>query len=124
MTAPIVIRNLLDVARAKSALPWEDYGDQGREGARIHRLYRMPDDGPLAAIVQFLPGARAKAHIHPGHENILVLEGGFEDETGRYRAGDLVSYPPGSRHRWVSDEGALLYVVWDRPTVLDESDEA
>ncbi len=118
MSQPTLIPNIWDVSELTQQIAWEDYSEQGREGARIHRLYKTADGGPLAAIVQFFPGATAKPHIHPGHENILVLDGGYSDETGEYSTGDLVIYDPDSEHQWKSEQGAILYVVWGKETVL------
>ena len=50
-------------------------------------------------------------HMHPGGEEILVLEGLFQDEGGDYPAGTWLRNPRWSRHTPHSGpEGALIYV--------------
>ena len=50
-------------------------------------------------------------HIHWGGEEILVLEGTFEDEYGRYPKGSWIRNPPKSRHAPSSpEEGCIIYV--------------
>lgn len=56
------------------------------------------------------PHACWPAHEHPGGEEVLVLDGAFADEHGRYAAGTWLRLPPGSRHRPASDEGCTLLV--------------
>lgn len=42
-----------------------------------------------ATLVRMAPGAQAPRHRHEGVELTLVLDGGYSDESGCYRAGDL-----------------------------------
>ena len=62
------------------------------------------------ALVRWQPGARFPAHVHPGGEEILVLDGVFADDQGRYPRGTWLRNPPGSQHFPHSDEGCLIYV--------------
>jgi anti-sigma factor ChrR (cupin superfamily) len=62
------------------------------------------------ALVDWAPGTRFSRHVHPGGEEILVLDGVFSDETGRYPRGTWLRNPPWSDHTPFSDEGALIYV--------------
>ncbi len=64
----------------------------------------------IVRMVRLSPGTKLDAHDHIGGEEILVLEGGFEDEHGRYSEGHWIRNPPGSRHEVSSAEGCLLYV--------------
>ena len=41
---------------------------------------------------------------------LLVLDGGIEDEHGRYEVGSWVRYPVGSRHAVYSEKGCTLYL--------------
>ena len=61
-------------------------------------------------LVKLSPGARLERHDHPGGEEILVLDGAFEDEHGRYPKGTWLRNPPGSAHSAFSPEGCTLYV--------------
>ena len=62
------------------------------------------------ALVRWAPGTRFQPHGHPGGEEILVLDGIFEDEHGRYPAGSWLRNPPGSSHRPWSDAGCTIWV--------------
>jgi anti-sigma factor ChrR (cupin superfamily) len=62
------------------------------------------------ALVRWSPGTVFRPHVHVGGEEILVLEGTFEDEFGRYPAGSWIRSPAMSRHHPFSREGCTLYV--------------
>lgn len=62
------------------------------------------------ALVRWAPGTVFDAHTHHGGEEILVLEGTFEDEHGAYPAGTWIRSPSMSRHRPFSREGCTIYV--------------
>lgn len=66
------------------------------------------------SIVRYAPGSRfaphSHSHSHGGGEEILVLEGVFEDEQGRYPSGHWLRNPPGSAHRPWSASGCTIWV--------------
>ena len=63
------------------------------------------------ALVRWAPNTQFNPHRHWGGEEILVLEGVFEDEHGRYPAGTWLRSPHLSQHTpFTRDEGALIYV--------------
>jgi len=63
------------------------------------------------ALVRWAPNTRFTPHRHFGGEEILVLEGVFEDEHGRYPAGTWLRNPHLSSHQpFTGPEGALIYV--------------
>lgn len=71
------------------------------------------DGGEVAratSVVRYEPGARFEAHTHGGGEEILVLEGVFEDEHGRYGPGTYLHNPAGSTHAPFTREGCTLLV--------------
>jgi anti-sigma factor ChrR (cupin superfamily) len=61
-------------------------------------------------LVKLAPGARLERQGHPGGEEILVLDGEFEDELGRYPKGTWLRNPPGSAHGAFSRQGCTLFV--------------
>jgi len=61
-------------------------------------------------LVRWAANTRFTPHVHPGGEEIFVLDGAVEDEEGRYAAGSWLRNPPGSQHMPFSLEGCLLYV--------------
>lgn len=62
------------------------------------------------ALVRWAPGTEFHGHRHLGGEEILVLEGVFQDEFGDYPAGTWLRNPHGSTHAPFSREGCLIYV--------------
>lgn len=62
------------------------------------------------ALVRWAPGTRFTSHRHAGGEEILVLEGVFQDELGDYPAGTWIRSPHGSVHSPYSAPGCLIYV--------------
>lgn len=65
------------------------------------------------SIVRYEPDSNFATHVHGGGEEILVLDGVFEDENGSYRAGTYLRNPPGSSHQPRSKLGCTLFVkLW------------
>lgn len=62
------------------------------------------------SIVRYLPQASFPQHVHPGGEEILVLEGQFSEGDQDYPAGWYLRNPPGSTHQPHSVPGTLLFV--------------
>jgi anti-sigma factor ChrR (cupin superfamily) len=85
-----------------------------RPGVGIHSLHEAPG-GPHVALLWYEPGASVPAHVHEGHEMILVLSGAQHDERGRYARGALVLNAPGTSHSVWSPEGCLVLITWERP---------
>ena len=68
-------------------------------------------DGVGTALVRWAPNTIFNPHIHPGGEEIYVLEGVFHDEHGSYSAGTWIRSPRYSKHApFTKAEGALIYV--------------
>lgn len=66
--------------------------------------------GEHVALVRWQPGTYFKRHTHAGGEEILVVEGVFEDEHGQYPKGTWLRNPTCSTHTPFSREGALIYI--------------
>ncbi|MFN5697825.1 MAG: cupin domain-containing protein [Cyanobacteriota bacterium] len=62
------------------------------------------------ALVRWAPDTVFHPHGHPGGEEILVLEGVFQDQLGNYPAGSWLRNPPGSVHRPWSEAGCTIWV--------------
>jgi quercetin dioxygenase-like cupin family protein len=61
---------------------------------------------------KMLPGAVTTPHTHPGYEEFFVIEGEAIESDGRVlRAGDFVSFAPGSHHNTRTETGCLMLVV-------------
>ena len=63
------------------------------------------------ALVRWAPSTRFMPHQHWGGEEILVLDGVFEDEHGTYPKGSWLRSPHLSAHNpFTGPHGALIYV--------------
>lgn len=62
------------------------------------------------ALVRWAPGTYFNAHRHYGGEEILVVDGVFEDEHGRYPTGSWLRNPHLSQHQPFSREGCIILV--------------
>ena len=87
--------------------------------ARWHRgmvgglsVLPLHEHGPEnVALVRWAPSTRFRPHHHWGGEEILVVEGVFEDEHGRYPKGTWLRSPHMSEHNpFTGTDGALIYV--------------
>lgn len=68
-------------------------------------------DSESVALVKWAPNTQFNGHSHWGGEEILVLEGVFHDEHGRYPAGTWIRSPHLSKHTpFTKQEGCLIYV--------------
>jgi quercetin dioxygenase-like cupin family protein len=83
-------------------------------GVERRMLFRIGEEKARAtSIVRYAPNSHFPAHGHPGGEEILVLEGVFQDESGDYPAGSYLRNPPGSGHRPGSEPGCVIFVkLW------------
>ena len=67
----------------------------------VERLLLDRDGDEIAratSLVRYAPGSRFAPHQHGQGEELLVLEGEFCDEHGRYPAGSYLRSSWGSRH--------------------------
>lgn len=68
-------------------------------------------NGVNTALVRWAPDTVFNRHVHPGGEEIFVLEGVFRDEYGSYPTGSWIRSPRYSLHTpFTKNEGALIYV--------------
>lgn len=79
----------------------------------IFGVRQHPAHIPGAHLLRLDPGSWAPRHGHSRREVTLVLRGAFEDEHGRYGAGDLAFCEPGLVHRpaVVGDEPCVCLVT-------------
>lgn len=75
-----------------------------REGVEVARA---------TSIVRYAPESSFPSHVHGGGEEILVLQGTFQDEQGDFPAGSYFRNPPGTAHTPASLEGCTILVrLW------------
>lgn len=57
-------------------------------------------------LIRMQPGCGYPAHRHTGVEEVLILQGGYRDQSGEHRAGEYVVNEAGSSHHPVALDGA------------------
>ncbi|MCW8884730.1 MAG: cupin domain-containing protein [Motiliproteus sp.] len=90
------------------AMEWQPSPAAGVNRKPLER--EAAESGQVTSVVEYLPGSQFASHLHPMGEEIMVLDGVFEDENGRYPAGTYLRNPPGSQHAPASREGCRLLV--------------
>jgi anti-sigma factor ChrR (cupin superfamily) len=93
------------VAIATHKTPWADGLVAGLQVIPLHSY-----GSENVALMKWAAGTKFQPHIHRGGEEILVLDGIFEDEFGTYPQGTWLRSPSGSRHTPFSRAGCLIYV--------------
>lgn len=104
---PVPLRNY--VGPSFGALKWRTLWP----GVQSFSLRGLTDEGQVN-LIRLRPGMAMPDHTHAGEEHTLVLQGAFEDETGRYGVGDVAIADESLRHRPVADGAGpclCLYVV-------------
>ncbi len=104
--------------------PFDRYGPP-QPGVRWHPITDNRESGEATYYALYEPGAASNPHEHPMVEEFLVVEGEFVDHDGLvFKAGDFVSYQPGSKHWSHSPKGCLLLVFLRCRNRLLGSDES
>ncbi|MBK8978708.1 MAG: cupin domain-containing protein [Planctomycetes bacterium] len=84
-------------------------------GVSIHFYSSDRATGRAAVMIRMAPGCSYPRHRHTGAEELLVLQGGFRDDSGRaWRAGDFARFEPGSAHHPVAldgDEDCVFFAI-------------
>jgi anti-sigma factor ChrR (cupin superfamily) len=84
---------------------WSPGDVPGSQGLHLH-TYGTEE----VELMRLEPEVRLPSHMHPGGEEILVLDGVLEDEHDRYPKGTWLRNPAGSRHAPASPAGCLIYI--------------
>jgi quercetin dioxygenase-like cupin family protein len=99
-------------------------------GVDRRMLFRVGDEVARAtSVVRYAPKSAFPRHTHGGGEEILVLDGVFQDEHGDYPAGTYFRNPPGTSHVPASKDGCTIFVrLWqfregDRTPVVHRQGE-
>jgi putative transcriptional regulator len=87
-------------------------------GIKEHKLSGQHDCE--ASLMWVRAGRMMPSHSHDGSEITLVLKGGFSDETGHYRRGDIAFADSDVDHHPLadSDEDCVCFAVTDAPLRL------
>lgn len=111
MLLPQPLRNYLP--GDLDSVPWRWSG----AGIQAHALPVSKARGGMASLLKIAPGAGLPLHTHHGNELTLVLSGGFTDENGAFRRGDIEVADPDVEHRPVAmlDQPCICLAVTDAP---------
>jgi anti-sigma factor ChrR (cupin superfamily) len=89
-----------------------DWPPQRRPGVSVRVLWKDDASGDAAVLIRMEPGATYPRHLHVGDEEVLVLQGGFRDESIELRCGEFHRFPGGSIHAPVAFEGTTPCVLF------------
>jgi anti-sigma factor ChrR (cupin superfamily) len=89
-------------------LTWLEAALLGSDCIYLER-HAIPSDR-ATAIIRYEAGAEFAAHVFPMGQEILVLDGVYEDEIGSYEAGTYIKNLPGTSYRSSSQTGCTLFV--------------
>ncbi|GEO81972.1 ChrR family anti-sigma-E factor [Pararhodospirillum oryzae] len=108
---PAPVRQFLSPL-ASGHLPWQPLGP----GIRQVVLVKPTSDGSCARLLSIRPRTAFPRHSHRGLEYAIVLAGGFDDEQGRYRLGDVAQADERVSHRpEVGDEPCVCLLATTGP---------
>ena len=112
----------MDVSQRVVVTP-KDYGWIASPSATVTRMpleRAAAESGHTTSLVTYAAGASFARHSHPGGEEIFVLDGIFEDESGSYPAGTYLRNPIGTSHRPSSTTGCTLFVKLAQHALEDQ----
>lgn len=103
LTVPVIVH--------AAQLPWKS---SPAAGVDRRMLFRIGEEIARAtSIVRYAPRSAFPRHTHGGGEEIVVLDGVFQDEHGDYPAGSYFRNPPGTSHVPASKDGCTIFVrLW------------
>ena len=91
-----------------------DWPSSRRRGISVLTLWVDEKSGDAAVLVRMEPGCEYPRHRHVREEDVFVLQGGFRDDGGEYRAGTFHRFPAGSVHGPVAlelEDACVLFTV-------------
>ncbi len=91
-----------------AAKEWRPVPDAPGNAVKVLRY--DPATGGSAVLLRMDPGAHYAAHVHPGGEEVFVLEGSLQLGADFLREGDFLYTPPGGIHAASSKEGCIVYI--------------
>lgn len=102
-----------------NTLPWSGSPSAGVQRRLLHR--EGEEVARATSIVRYAPGSQFPRHVHELGEELFVLDGELQDESGSYGPGTYIRNPAGSAHAPSSVSGCTLFVKLRQ---LDPNDTA
>lgn len=104
-------------AQVEELLGPDGYRRSPLPGIRYKNAPQKVGEGQVASVVRFDAGVRYPRHSHRYPERLLVLEGGYTDDSGsHFGPGDLHEMSPGTEHGFLIDRDGPCVAV----TIADE----
>jgi quercetin dioxygenase-like cupin family protein len=102
-----------------NAVEWQPLGEPGVSGVfvKVLRFDEATSRAPTI-LLKFEPGATYPAHIHPGGEEILVLEGDIRLGKDHLFSGDYLFTAPNNAHAVFSEKGCVVLVSVPQAVVI------
>lgn len=85
--------------------------EMGIPGVTRRVLWIDRERNEYSALIRCEPGTVFPSHIHPGPEQVLVLEGDLTYEAVEYGPGDYQRFERGTRHAPQSTKGGCLILI-------------
>jgi quercetin dioxygenase-like cupin family protein len=93
------------------SIEWQVLDEPGVSGVYVKVLrFDAPAGRAPTILLKFEAGATYPGHLHPGGEEIFVLEGDIRLGKDRLRAGDYLYTAPGNIHAVQSEAGCVVLV--------------
>lgn len=87
-----------------------DWMPTDRPGVTAKLLYAQDGFDDVVTLERWTPDRRLGTRSYPQGAEVYVLDGGFSDEQGSFKAGSWLRFPEGAAHRPKSEGGCSLYV--------------
>lgn len=81
------------------------------EGIFVNILRRDENSGDATVLIRMRPGFSYPAHRHLGLEEVFILQGGYRDHEGEWRAGEFIENEARSIHAPKALEGEDCIMV-------------
>ncbi len=97
-----------EVAVESAKMEWEA---TKLPGVQVKYLHKDAATGGSTALLKLDTGAVFPRHVHPGGEEVYVLEGRVRIEDRWYQPGDFIYSAPGTSNDASSDTGGIVLVM-------------
>lgn len=94
-----------------SALNNMAFGKTTNIGKLSRARIQLDENEIHSSLLHIEPGGGVPEHTHKGFELTLLLDGSFEDESGKYVKGDFIMLDGKHKHQPISAEGCLCFTV-------------
>ena len=104
MTSDRLVINIYDT-------PYTAYDLEGplQEDMQLLNISYSQETGRGWYVIRMAPGAASIPHTHESREEYLILDGDLIENDGTVlKAGDFISYAPGTHHNSRTENGCLL----------------